>query len=97
MQIHWRTQATEALEDILIDAGKRDGTEARNIQMRVAKAIASIVVLPLSSKFNHTIRCYEKVVTHTRIIIVYHVVNKGIDIITVFHTSRDPKTKRMSN
>jgi plasmid stabilization system protein ParE len=93
MRIVLRTKATDALEEILLDAASRNTNEANNIQKRVTNSLNTLTVFPKSARYNQRTKTYEKVVPHTRVLMVYTVAEETIDIITFFHTRRDPKRK----
>jgi plasmid stabilization system protein ParE len=93
MNIRWHTEALSEYEEILNQAANRDPLEETNIKKRVIETLRNIRAFPGIGFFNQDVACFEKYVPRTRILLIYQVAQDNIQIIAVFHTSRDPETK----
>ena len=96
MELFWSTAALSDLENIVTHAETRDPAEAANILARVERTLEHIKLFPHSGYYNEELETYERYVPRTRVVLVYHLSDAGIEIIAAFHTSRDPTTKRRS-
>lgn len=94
MKLRWHHEAVVEYAGILAEAERRDPLEYANIQRQVLSTLATVRIFKKSGRFNPSIECYEKYVPHTRVVLIYQVKGDELIIISVFHTSRNPKEKQ---
>ncbi len=94
MKLFWSAAALSDLENIIAHAEARDPVEAANILARVERTVEHIELFPHSGYHNEEHGTYERYVPRTRVVLVYHLPEDGIEIVAAFHTSREPSTKR---
>lgn len=94
MTVRWRQEAAADLDDILAYIAERNPAAAARVADRIAHSIGSITEYPRAGRRDEDTGCHEWPVPGLPLLIVYQLAGQTIDIVAVFHTSRDPSTKR---
>ncbi len=93
MSINWSEEALADLTNILEHAADRDRLEADNIVRRILAVEENLVLFPHAAHYDEEYDFFERFVPGTRLILIYREVGDDLNIIAVFHTSRDPSDK----
>lgn len=95
MSVVFRDEAISDLDEIARFIGQRNPAAAGRIIDRIHRVIyATIDRLPLSGRLNRKNNTREFAVPGLPYLIIYRPVGDVVDVIAIFHTSRDPATKR---
>ncbi len=94
MTVVFREEALADLDEIARFIGRDDPAAAARVIARIHKTIYSTIdTLPLCGRLNRTNGTREYAVPGLPYLIIY-VPGAAVDIVAVFHTARDPATKR---
>ncbi len=96
--VSWTKAAIRDLEEILSFVAEQSPQGAATIAARVHQAALDIATFPRASRRDTVTGAYEAVVRGVPLLLIYELIkaadgNLQADIISVFHTSRDPDTK----
>jgi plasmid stabilization system protein ParE len=96
--VAWTKGALRDLEEILTYAAERSPQGAATIAARVRDTELTISTFPRASRLDAETGAYEAVVGGVPLLVIYELITVAagtlqVDIIAVFHTSRDPDTK----
>lgn len=94
MRVVWTPEATDDLENVLAYIAARNPAAAASVAERIDRAVDDIAFFPRAARLDRESGCREAVVRGLPLLIIYAVTGDLIEIIAVFHTSRDPATKR---
>lgn len=93
MRIAWSVEARADLQ-ALFDYLEKNAPETWPlIARRIRHSEQIILTLPKAARHDPETDTYDKFVPRTRLIMTYRIVGEGIQIIRLWHTSRDPATK----
>lgn len=97
MRVVWTPEAASDLEQVLNCVARHSAAAAADIAARIDKTIESIGQFPHAGRFDPESCCRERVVGRYPLLIVHSVDDRSelVEIIAVFHTSRDPRIKRL--
>ena len=91
MKLEWSEAALADFADILRHLPPEI---AANTAARVNETEHHILLFPKAAYYDATNDTFERYVPKTRVILIYHIAGDVIEIISTFHTSREPQTKR---
>jgi plasmid stabilization system protein ParE len=95
MTVAFREEALADLDEIARFIARHDPGAADRVIARIHKTIyKTIDVLPLCGRLNRANKTREYAVPGLPYLVIYVPVGDVVDIIAIFHTSRDPATKR---
>lgn len=96
MKVVWTTPATSDLEQILAFLAERNPAAAAKVAVRIKSTVRSIGEYPMAGRLDADVGCRERIVARTPLIVIYTIdePQQLVEIIAVFHTSRDPESKR---
>ena len=96
MRVVWTPEAINDLEQVLAYIGQHNPTAASAVAARIDRTIESIGQFPHAGRLDPDTGCRERVVGRYPLLIVHAIDDQHdfVEIIGVFHTSRDPQTKR---
>lgn len=95
MTVVFREEAFADLDEIAQFIARHDPAAANRAVARIHKTIyQTIAVLPLSGRLNVANNTREYAVPGLPYLVIYLPTADVIDVIAVFHTARDPATKR---
>lgn len=95
MSVVFREEALADLEEISRYISQSDPRRADRVVQRIHNAIFGVLdVLPRAGRLNRADNTREFAVPGLPYIIVYIPLTDIIDVVAIFHTSRDPAAKR---
>jgi toxin ParE1/3/4 len=95
MSVVFRDEAIADLDDIARYIAQDNPASAARVIARIHRVIyRTIAHLPLSGRLNRANNTRELAVPGLPYLITYRPVRDVVDVIAIFHTSRDPATKR---
>jgi toxin ParE1/3/4 len=95
MSVVFREEALADLDEIAHYIGQRNAAAAARVIARIHRIIhGTIEAFPLSGRLNPANNTREYAVPGLPYLIIYLPGADLIDIVAIFHTSRDPGTKR---
>jgi toxin ParE1/3/4 len=95
MKVAFREEALADLDEIGTFIARSDAGAADRVIARIYKVIhRTIAALPLSGRLNPANNTREYAVPGLPYLVIYLPAGDTIDVIAVFHTARDPETKR---
>jgi addiction module RelE/StbE family toxin len=95
MSVVFREEALADLDEIARYIGQRNPNAAARVIARIHRVIhGTIDAFPLSGRLNPANSTREYAVPGLPYLVIYLPITGMVDIVAVFHTSRDPGTKR---
>lgn len=95
MSVVFRQEAIADLDDIARYVGRTDAAAAARVIARIHRVIyRTIDKFPLSGRLNASNGTREYAVPGIRYLVIYVLAANVVDVIAVFHTARDPGSKR---
>lgn len=94
MTPRWTAEAVADLEDVLDYIVARNPSAAAHVAMRIDHSVEVLTEFPRAGRHDSETGCYEWPVPGVPLLLIYTIETDVIDIIAVFHTSRDPSSKR---
>jgi toxin ParE1/3/4 len=95
MTVVFREEAISDLEEIAQYIAQHNPPAARRVIARIHRVIyRTIDKLPHSGRLNRANNTREFAVPGLPYLIIYRPVGEVIDVVAIFHTSRDPAAKR---
>ena len=95
MSVVFRDEAISDLDEIARYIARHNPAAAARVIARIHRVIyRTIDRLPLSGRLNRANNTREFAVPGLPYLVIYRPVGDAVDVIAIFHTSRDPATKR---
>ena len=95
MTVVFREEALADLDEIAQFIARHNPVAAQRVIARIHKTIyGTISTLPLGGRLNAVNNTREYAVPGLPYLVIYLPAADGIDVVAVFHTARDPETKR---
>ena len=94
MRLAWTPEAADDLDNVLSYIAERNPTAAASVAARIDRTVSNILYFPHAARLDAETGARECVVRGLPLLIIYTVTDDLIEIIAVFHTSRDPRHKR---
>jgi len=95
MSVVFREEALADLDEISRYISRSDPRQADRVIQRIHNVIFGVLdVLPSAGRLDQTNNTREFAVPGLPYLVIYQSIADVIDVIAVFHTSRDPATKR---
>ncbi len=94
MKVVWTLEALKDLINVLDYIRERSPAGASSVAAAIAATEKTIAQFPRAGRLDTETGCRESVVGRFPLLIVYVVGVELAEIIALFHTSRDPGTKR---
>ena len=96
--VRWTTAALDDLEQILSYMAERNPQGAATVAERVAKAVERISTFPRANRRDDETGTYECVVRGLPLLLINEIITakdeaECVDLVAVFHTSREPAEK----
>jgi toxin ParE1/3/4 len=89
MKLRWLRQASLSL-DAEYDYIRRENPKAaRRVFSRIISAVKRLKDFPLSGRIGQVDGTRELIITGLPYMVIYQVASDGVEILRVFHTSRD--------
>ena len=93
MKIKWSEEAQAELDHMLAYIASQDPYAAALVAERVIGMEANILTFPQAAQFDEETGTYDRYIPKTRIILTYAISDDTVEIISVWHTSRNPAEK----
>lgn len=93
MTIKWSVAASAELENIITYLHDYAPEVAQGFIDRLLVFEKNLAVFPRAGLYDQETDTYDRFLTRTRIVITYRVSPDQIEIIYVWHTSKDPQAK----
>ena len=87
------SRAYRDIENILTYIQERNPRAAETIVERIENTLDLICEMPLIGRPSGRPGAREHPVRHTPLLVVYQLTGDTIEVLTIFHTSRDPRDK----
>lgn len=94
MKVLWTEDAVSDLKDLLSYIAQSSPKGAATVAASIEATVAQISQFPNAGRRDLETGCRERIVGRFPILIVYLIHPEMVEIIAVFHTSRDPASKR---
>lgn len=95
MSVVFREEALADLDEIARYISQKDPEYAKRVIARIHQVIfGAIDVLPLSGRSNPANSTREFAIPGLPYLVIYLAVADVVDVVAIFHTSRDPSMKR---
>ena len=95
MKVVFREEALADLDEVARFIARYDASAADRVVARIHRTIyRTIAVLPMSGRLNPANTTREYAVPGLPYLVIYLPAGDIMDVIAVFHTARDPGTKR---
>jgi toxin ParE1/3/4 len=93
MRVAYTDDALADLENILSYIAERNSAAAAYVATRIESAVGDIALFPNASRLDPETGVREHVVPGLPVLIIHQLDDDLIEIIAIFHTSRDPANK----
>lgn len=90
MKIRWSVEAQAELDHMLAFFASQEPYAAALVAERVLKMEANILTFPQAARHYAETDTYDRYVPKTRIILTYAIIGESVEVISVWHTSRNP-------
>lgn len=95
MIVRWTREASRDLDDVLSYIASQNPVAAARVAERIERSVTILADFPRAGRLNPASGAFEWVVPGLPLLIIYTLPTDDlVEIIAVFHTSRDPNTKR---
>lgn len=94
MRVRYTPEAVSDLENVLAYIAERNPTAAASVAAKIDITVASIGQLPFAGRLDQETGARERVVKGLPLLVIYTASEDLVEIIAIFHTSRDPAAKR---
>ena len=94
MRVTWTVDAANDLAHVLEYIADKSPVGAASVATVITTTVASISDFPNAGRMDPETGCRERLVGRYPLLLIYKVGTNLVEIIALFHTSRDPATKR---
>lgn len=95
MMVRWTREASGDLDDVLAYIANQNPAAAARVCERIEHSVMILADFPRAGRLNPASGAFEWAVPGLPLLIIYAIPTDDlVEIIAVFHTSRDPSTKR---
>ena len=94
LKVAWTVDAANDLANVLEYTADKSPVGAASVATAIAATVASISEFPNAGRMDAETGCRERLVARYPLLLIYKVSADVAEIIALFHTSRDPATKR---
>lgn len=94
MRVRWTKEAADDLENLLLYVEERSPAARAHVADRIQHRVRDMALFPKAARLDRKTGTHEAVVRGLPLLIIYSVTNAFVEVIAVFHSARDPKTKR---
>ena len=96
MRVVLTRQASADLEDVLGYIAKHNISAASGVAARIDRTLSIVGDFPGAGRFDSETGAREWPVTGLPLLVIYTIQTDFVEVIGIFHTSRDPHTKPRS-
>lgn len=94
MRLEWTEEAAAELDSMLAYIAAQEVSAAALVAERVLQAEQNILTFPAAGRYDAATDTFDRYIPKTRIVLTYAVRGDVIWIMSVWHTSRKPETRR---
>ncbi len=94
MKVAYTAEALGDVANILSFVAKRSPSRAPDIAARIDMAVKTLGIFPRAARFDGETGSYERPISGLPMLLIYTITDDLVEVIGVFHTSRDPARKR---
>ena len=94
MRVAYTAEALGDVAQILSFIADQSPSRAPDIAARIDMAVKALGIFPRAARFDRETETYERPIPGLPLLLIYTVSDKLIEVIAVFHTSRDLARKR---
>jgi toxin ParE1/3/4 len=94
MKVAYTAEALGDVAQVLSFVADQSQTRASDVAARIDMAVKALGIFPRAARFDRETDTYERPIPGLPLLLIYTASDKLVEVIAVFHTSRDPGRKR---
>jgi toxin ParE1/3/4 len=94
MKVAYTAEALGDVAQVLSFVADQSPSHAPDVAARIDMAVKAVGVFPRAARFDSKTETYERPIPGLPLLLIYTASDKLVEVIAVFHTSRDPARKR---
>ena len=94
MKVAYTAEALGDVAQVLSFVAEQSPSQARDVAARIDMAVKALGIFPRAGRFDRETETYERPTPGLPLLLIYTVSEKLVEVIAVFHTSRDLARKR---
>ena len=94
MKVAYTAEALGDVAQVLSFVADQSPSHAPDVAARIDMAVKALGIFPRAARFDRETETYERAISGLPLLLIYTVSDKLVEVIAVFHTSRDPARKR---
>lgn len=96
MKVAFTAEALGDVAQVLSFVADQSPSHAPDVAARIDMAAKALAIFPRAARLDRETETYERPIPGLPLLLIYTVSEKLVEVIAVFHTSRDPARKRQS-
>lgn len=93
MKVAYTAEALGDVAQVLSFVADQSPSHAADVATRIDIAVRALGIFPRAARFDRETETYERPIPSLPLLLIYTASDKLVEVIAVFHTSRDPATK----
>ena len=94
MKVVYSADALGDVAHILSFVAEQSAAHAADVAARIDMAVKALGIFPRAARFDRETKTYERPIPGLPLLLIYTVSDELVELVAVFHTSRDPARKR---
>ena len=94
MKVAYTAEALGDVAQLLSFVADQSASHAADVAARIDTAVRALGIFPRAARYDRETETYERPIAGLPLLLIYTVSDELVEVIAVFHTSRDPTTKR---
>ena len=94
MKVAYTAEALGDVAQVLSFVADESPSHASDIAGRIDMAVKALGIFPRAARFDRETETYERPISGLPLLLIYTVSDTLVEVIALFHTSRDPGRKR---
>ena len=94
MKVVYTAEALGDVANILSFVAERSPSHAPDVAARIDMVPKALAIFPRAARYDRETNTYERPIPGLPLLLIYMVSDELVEVIAVFHTSRDPVRKR---
>ena len=94
MKVVYTAEALGDVGNILSFVAVQSPSHAPNVAARIDMVAKALAIFPRAARYDRETSTYERPIPGLPLLLIYMVSDELVEVIAVFHTSRDPTAKR---
>ena len=94
MKVAYTAEALGDVAQVLSFVADQSPSHAADVAARIDMVVKALGIFPRAARFDRETETYERPIPSLPLLLIYTVSDKLVEVIAVFHTSRDPTRKR---